>query len=114
MILTETCSAGEVSLVEVLVVDGDRLDERGAHAHHGLAVLAPAIKKDKRINVTHSSQVELKNGGKFRMFPLPKLNKSSLLRCNLDYDHPTFHFLSEHFVREKETRVSSEADGQNS
>ena len=53
-VLTETCSAGEVSLVEVLVVDGDRLDERGAHAHHGLAVLAPAKKRDI-VHVSHTS-----------------------------------------------------------
>ena len=45
-VLTETCSAGEVRLVEVFVVDGDGLDECGAHAHHGLAILAPAKNRE--------------------------------------------------------------------
>lgn len=33
-VLTQTGAAGEEALVKVLVVDGDRLDERGAHARH--------------------------------------------------------------------------------
>jgi hypothetical protein len=41
--LTQTRAAGQETLVEILIVDGDSLHQGGAHADHPLPKTCPAI-----------------------------------------------------------------------